>query len=155
MNVEFLADHEAQVPQLARWAFDEWSYLHPERSLAEYERTMAAACNRDELPICLVAIDNDEPVGMVTLKEKDFSGRPDLNPWLATLYVDKPHRGKRIGTQLVRRLVRIAARLGNERLYLVTDHAANYYARLGWRVLQSVEWQGQPVTVMETGIADS
>lgn len=154
MIVGYLADHPQFVPVLARWAFDEWSYLHPKRTLEEYERTLAESCNRDTLPICLVALENDEAVGMITLKEKDFEGRKDLNPWLATLYVDKAQRGRGIGAELVTRLRELAARLGMNRLFLVTDRAADYYTRLGWHVLQRIKWHGQLVTVMETGIAD-
>lgn len=98
-------------------------------------------------------MENDKPIGMVTLKEKDFKGRPDLNPWLSSLYVDKLHRKKGFGKRLLRETEMLAVREGFQKLYLVTDNAVDFYSELGWHALEQVEQNGLVVTVMETEIS--
>ncbi|WP_370676734.1 hypothetical protein [Pleomorphomonas sp. PLEO] len=52
------------------------------------------ARSRDLMPTVLVMIEDRRPVGMVALCLDDLEGRPELNPWLAGLYVAPGNRGK-------------------------------------------------------------
>lgn len=153
MKIEYLAEHKDIIPTLARWTYEEWSYLHPERTLSEVERLISERSNRKHIPIALVAIDKGKVIGMAELKTSDFKGRPDLSPWLAGLYVDIPHRRKGVGTKLVQEIEKLAARLGASNLYLITDDAEKFYSELNWSVQERTVWQGHSVTVMEKDIA--
>lgn len=153
MIIEYLADHGDLIPTLARWSYEEWSYLHPERTLSDVARLISEGSNKDRIPITLVAIDKGKAIGYIALKTSDFKARPDLSPWLAGLYVDKIQRRKGVGTKLVHEIEPLAARLGASRLYLVTDDAQKFYSKLGWRVQEHTVWQGLSVTVMEKDIA--
>ena len=154
MKIEYLADHQDIVPTLARWSFDEWSYLHPERTLSDVEQSISEGSNRENIPISLVAMEKREVVGMIALKTSDFKARPDLSPWLAGLYVDKLQRRKGVGTKLVHEIEKLAGRLGASKLYLLTDDAEEFYHGLGWIVQERTVWQGLSVTVMEKDIID-
>lgn len=155
MDIEYLDDHHETVPALARWSYEEWSYLHPEKTFAEVERQVSAGCNREHLPITLVAMGEARPIGMISLKANDFAARQDLSPWLAGLYVDKPHRKKGVGSRLVLELEKLAMRRGVNKLYLVTDDAAGFYAQHGWIVLEHTVSHGHAVTVMEKDIVST
>lgn len=153
MIVEYLADHRDFIPTLARWTYEEWSYLHPERTLSDVERLISEGINKEHIPISLVAIDKGKVIGMIALKKSDFKARPDLSPWLAGLYVNKLQRRKGVGTKLVREIENLAARLGASKLYLVTDDAEKFYSKLGWSVQERTVWHGFSVMVMEKDIA--
>ena len=66
----------------------------------------------------------------MNLVDNDHESRPDLSPWLAALLVSPNHRGRGVGSRLVRSLVLEAVRLAIPRVYLGTD-IPEYYARLG------------------------
>lgn len=149
MDFEFLADYEEQIPTLARWFHEEWSYLHPDRTLSDFAEIIAKGCNKGHLPISLVAVVEGNVVGVVSLKVCDFKARTDLSPWLASLYVDKAQRCNGIGEKLVHDIERLAAQLGESRIYLVTDDAEIFYTRLGWRVRERVTHNDHAVAVME------
>ena len=155
MIIEYLADHRGIIPTIAGWSYEEWSYLHPERTLADVEQSISKGCNKEHIPISLVAIDSGKVFGMISLKTSDFKARPNLGPWLAGLYVDKLQRRKGVGTKLVHEIEKLAARLGANKLFLVTDDAENFYANLNWRVQERTVWQGLSVTVMAKDIARS
>jgi len=66
----------------------------------------------------------------------------DLTPWLAGLVVDSGHRGRGIATALVRATEAHAASRGVEMLHLYTWEARDFYAALGWDMLEVFEQDG-------------
>lgn len=84
-----------------------------------------------EFPITIIAKEEDQCIGTVSLFENDFKGMK-VKPWLASLIVDKQHRGTGIGKKLINEITNIALNMGYKKLYLRTEHAAEYYKKLGW-----------------------
>ncbi len=70
--------------------------------------------------------------------ENDFHDRPDLRPNLCALYVEPPYRGKGLDRALLNAVRADMGELGEERLYLVTDHV-DFYERCGWKFLTLVK----------------
>lgn len=100
----------------------------------------------------MVAVDGAELLGTVCLKTHDMETRRELTPWLASLYVAKPWRGRGVGTALVRAIEKKANELAVEKLYLYTPESQGFYSRLGWHVKEQTEYHGCPVTIMEKEI---
>ena len=149
MEIEYLADHTDTIPILARWSYEEWAYLHPERTISDVEQLMLERSNKNKIPLCLIAFENEKVVGMIALKDHDLESRPNLSPWLAGLYVEERHRKRGIGKALVSAIEIVAAELGVNRLYLYTPGQELFYLQLGWSITEHTEWNGHMVTVME------
>ena len=149
MDVDFLAQHQRYIPTLAQWFHDEWGYLYPQRTLAEVQEAISERTNTDKLPLALVAIDGQELLGTVCLKQHDMDTRMDLTPWLAGLYVADHKRGKGIGRALVAAIETQARKLGIEKLYLYTPESEAFYLVLGWQLVERMEYHGYPVSLME------
>lgn len=154
MEIDYLADHADVIPTLTQWIYEEWSYLHPERTLSDVERLISEGCNKETIPISLVAMDKGQVIAWAALKASDFKDRPDLSPWLGGLYVDKRHRRQGVGTSLVQEIERLSAELGVTKLFLVTDDAVDFYCKLDWSVLERTESRGFSVVVMEKSISE-
>ncbi|MDQ0390436.1 GNAT family N-acetyltransferase [Labrys monachus] len=141
-------DHSELVPVTGRWR---WQGFFKERGIAlqdvlRYERERASS--REHLPRTFVLLEEREPVGMVTLAENDLEIRPNLNPWLADLYVAEPFRGRGHGLRLVQGLEAKAREKGIDRLWLFTTGAAKLYAKAGWIAVETVTRQGDAMTIM-------
>lgn len=91
---------------------------------------LAQATDADRIPLCLVAVHDGALVGVVNLVEDDDSPEPDWIPWLAGMVVAPEWRGRGVGSQLVRRLLDEARRLGIGRVWFGTD-GPGFYTRLG------------------------
>ncbi|MEY2688709.1 MAG: hypothetical protein RL375_2907 [Pseudomonadota bacterium] len=91
---------------------------------------LALAARPDAVPLCLVALHEGQPVGVVNLVENDDDVHVDWTPWLAGLVVAEAWRGRGVGSALVTRLLHEARRLGIERVHLGTD-GPGFYTRLG------------------------
>jgi len=151
VNIEYLADHPGSIQILARWLYDEWGHRSHDGTLQGMVDTLKERLNHDRLPLALVAIRESEPLGTVSLKFREVEIRPQYEHWLGTLFVHEPFRGKGIGSLLVEAAVKEARRLGISELYLYTRNKENerIYTKLGWTVVENLEYRGRPAVIMK------
>ena len=91
---------------------------------------LGQAASPDRVPLCLVALHEGQPIGVVNLVDNDDDDHTDWHPWLAGMVVAGEWRGQGVGSALVLALVGHARRLGFERLWFGTD-GPGFYERLG------------------------
>jgi len=153
MEIGYLADHQSFIPTLVRWHHAQWSYLRPGDTIEDRTARIQTQLGRKQIPTTFVAYETTEGgaetvIGSASLLVHDLDTRPDLSPWLASVYVAEEHRRQGVGSALVRRAVQEAAELGIERLYLFTPDRAKFYARLGWSAIERCFFGGSLQTVM-------
>jgi predicted N-acetyltransferase YhbS len=129
-----LPDFRATV---ARWIYEEFWADKDRHSPSSLEKLLQQATSADGLPISLLALQDDAPVGTVNLIENDDEDRSHLGPWLAALLVLPTHRRQGFGSALIGSLQGHAARLGFRGMYLGTDNPA-FYVRRGATVHEQV-----------------
>lgn len=147
MRIEDAADHPNALAVVAEWQHQEWGHLRADDSV-EKRLTRLQGSERDCIPLTVVAFDNDEVFGSASLVAHDMETRMELTPWLAGVFVGEQFRRRGIGAQLVRRIMREAGRLKVPLLYLYTVHSENFYAALGWTLLERTTYREQNVVIM-------
>jgi len=148
LTFSLLIDCPQHLPQVAAWIFDEWGHLTQGLTLDKVETHLQNHLNRDAIPLTVVANQDQLPVGTASLMLNDLSNRPELSPWLASVYVTPEYRKQGVGSQLVSAVEKIGHRLGVQKLYLFTPDQERFYARLGWSVLDHTEYRGEQVVIM-------
>src|SRR5687768_17545936 len=131
-----LSDCKQHIPCLANLWYDELGrHWNSEATVAGAEANLLKHLNTESLPLTVVAIQEDKPVGMASLRESDGLSLP-LTPWLGSLVVDPAFRGCGIGEALVRQIQKKAIAFGHERLYLFAfDRTiSEWYGRIKWHV---------------------
>ncbi len=148
MEIVYLRERKEHIPTLATWHLGQWAYLHEndsvERRIAEFMDEFGS----DGIPRTFVAVSDDVALGSASLILHDMETRMDLSPWLASVFVAPEQRNKGIGSVLVKRVVKEAKDLGYKKLYLFTSDRATFYGRLGWKVMEIVEYYGHQQTIM-------
>lgn len=91
--------------------------------------------NDDDIPQTYIALYDNELVGIVSLWRNDLCSRQDLYPWMAGLYVKESYRKMGIGTFLQNKVIKVAQKLGYNKLYLITEHD-NYYEKNNWKYIE-------------------
>ena len=116
------------------------------------ERERACAAEPGIMPTVLVMTENDAPIGMVALCEDDIEGRPELNPWLAGMYIAPEHRGTGNARRLVAELEAFARANGIARLSLYTAVAVGLYLKCGWHPVETFDKDGLIYTIMQKAL---
>ncbi len=147
MNIKLLADCPQTIPAIA--------CLHQlEMKLGEKSNYQGAIerftlrCNRESLPLALIAFADTLPVGSASLVDCDLPAYPHLKPWLTSLFVATSYQRQGIGNQLMQQIELIATNMGYQQIYLYTWTAETYYRQLGWSVIDKTRPEGLPESVV-------
>jgi N-acetylglutamate synthase-like GNAT family acetyltransferase len=149
MNILNLADRPQYIPILAKWHHHEWSYLNPNDSVQQRMERMQCYLSKDLIPSTFVAIEGETILGSAAIVENDMDTHRHLSPWLAAVYVAPEHRGKGIGSLLVKHVVESARRAKLHALYLFTPSKEPYYSSMGWTTIKKQDYKGVVVTIMQ------
>jgi len=148
MRVCCLADVPEHLKTVTSWVYEQWGHHMDGLCQGELQTIYAQRMQHDEIPLCLVAELENTPVGTASIVHDDMPIRPQYKPWMASVYVAPEQRMKGIGSSLVRAIEARASELGIKALYLYTPDRESFYARLGWQVVERLEYQEELVVVM-------
>lgn len=147
----YLDELRQLVGLCAWWAFKTWGRYNPAYTFSKRIDSFTQHCNTSEIPLTILSLDEEGlPVGMASLRQNDGI-RPDLGPWLGSVYVYPQFRHRGIGASLVKEIEKRAFELGFKTIYLLTYEASlpHWYALLGWEEIGKDVCHGNPVTVMK------
>lgn len=145
----FLADHPELVPQVIRWWYTAWADRMA-ADPAESENRLRDSLSKKSLPIHIIAMLEDTPVGTAALKLQELGDLYGTRQnWLGNVFVDDRHRGQRFASQLAQHVIELARQHEMPHLHLQTaDLSGGLYARLGWQPVEQFEYRGQPTLLM-------
>lgn len=149
MKSDHLKHHPALIPLLADLCGTEWAHLYADWGARAAEQEFAGQHTDGTLPLTLVATDDGILLGAVSLIHDDLPGHEHLNPWLASLFVLPGHRGKGVGSFLIREAESFLAKNHIPTAYLFTESAQGLFAREGWSPVGEAGCNGHPVTIFK------
>jgi GNAT superfamily N-acetyltransferase len=149
VEIAFLADYPQYLPTVSGWVYQFWGRRHPGNTLEGTTARFKGFMQRQAIPLTLIALAQDRrPLGTASLFVQDMAIRPQLTPWLASVYTAPEYRQQGVGSQLVTGAEAVAWQLGVACLYLYTPDQEHFYTRLGWQVLERLEYRQEQVVVM-------
>ena len=149
MQIRHLADYPDAIPQISRWLYDEFGRFNPGASVERGISGLQERLHRNRVPLTLVAVNDEQLVGTVSLVDCDMDIRPDFGPWLADLYVAPEQRRRGIGVLLMDALANEAKRRGIDSLFLFTASSEFFYAKRGWQKIESCFFRNRDVVIMK------
>ena len=153
-EIKFLVDCKQHIPSLAELWYEEISrHWVADASIEKAKDRLIAHLNKEKMPMAIVALNNNIPIGMACLRETDGI-RPGVTPWLGSLVVDRKFRGKKIGEKLIEEIKSRARLFGHDTLYLLAFDPTipDWYARLGWQSIGNDMLFNHRVAVMNISI---
>ncbi len=146
---QHIAECPEHIPQLACWFQDEWGLSDRECTLESRCQELREKIDENSLPLTMVALARGELLGTYSLDLTDLDIRPDLSPWLASVFVNPKYRQMGLGTLLVKKSLQHAQRLGISTFYLYTkSHRASWYASVGWQTIEELFYRDEDLTIM-------
>jgi GNAT superfamily N-acetyltransferase len=147
LRIEYLSNHPEVLPVLKQWFETEWASYYGLGGRGDAQRDLAAYANGTRLPVGVVAFLDNEICGVAALKSESISTHSHLSPWAAAAMVNPAHRGRGIGTELIRALEEEAKRQGYCDIYCGTSTATHLLERRGWRLMEQVEYDGANLSI--------
>jgi N-acetylglutamate synthase-like GNAT family acetyltransferase len=150
LEIKLLADCQEHIAELARLWFEEISkHWVPDASIERARQNLVKHSNKDSMPMTFVALSENKPIGMASLRENDGI-QPDLVPWLGSLVVHPAYRKRKVGEMLIEATKNQARHFGYEKIYLLAFDFTipEWYARLGWQKIGMDQLFNHSVTVM-------
>ncbi|MBF0370830.1 MAG: GNAT family N-acetyltransferase [Magnetococcales bacterium] len=141
---------------LAKWFMEEWRPWYGPNGKGDAQSDLASCCDKDRLPICIVALssETEEVLGTAALKTESTGSELGVGPWLGALLVSKEYRGRGIGSSLIKSIEMEALRLGFSSIYSSMDSTASILDRRRWQKFSQAESLRGKVVVyrFETGL---
>jgi GNAT superfamily N-acetyltransferase len=131
LNAELIAlSHRPDLaPAVAGWLLEEFRHGGSSTHEVLTANLLAQPAKGEETFILFAG---DVPVGTASFVKNDLPSRRDLTPWLASVLVMPPFRGRGYSATLVKHVEAVAAAASVRTLWLYTWTAEPVYARLGW-----------------------
>ncbi len=149
MIINYIINYPEYYGIVADWYMTHWGSNYPERTHADWIAYIGK--NTDKIPITIIAIEQKQesliPIGTASLRLGDLEQYNPNTAWLSGVYVTPPHRGKGIGTALIKEIIKIANKKFDA-LYLFTRTDGRIYKNLGWEMIDEIEQPSEKVSVM-------
>jgi GNAT superfamily N-acetyltransferase len=146
MQIQALRDRPEFIGQVAALIHNEWPHEFEGISLQAWTEQFQTLEGLDRTTF--IAIEDSRLLGTACLDIEDLPERPDLSPWLASVYVIPKARSRGLGSQLVRAVEQEAWKQGVPRLHLHTTDRERFYAGQGWKTLEHLQAWNKNVTLM-------
>lgn len=144
-----LAEHPSAMPVLRHWFEQEWPGWYGPAGPGNAGADLRAYAQASGLPLGLVALLHDQPIGIVVLKNTSVGALSHLAPWVGAGLVAHAHRRRGVATALLAALEARALRMGYRHLYCGTATAGGILARGGWQFMQEALENGMPVSIYQ------
>lgn len=151
MDISLLADHPQHVPLIAKWYLSEWGHMMKEEdaNLSFLEQKIRLGLNRDEVPMCILAHQNNELMGVAELKFRKLTEFPNKCHWLDGVYVPPVFRGKGISSKLIAEAINRAKNNQIQSLNLRCEiHNIALYEKYGFSVVERENIEGKSKAIM-------
>ena len=136
-SVALLAEHADRIDLLVNWFEREWEPYYGKAGPGDARADLADRCNRDRLPIGLVAIQDDRLLGTAAVDRDAATG---LTPSVVGLLVTPGYRRRGVAGALLAAAEALARELGYQELFMSTAILGDLLRREGWQEQGDVQF---------------
>lgn len=156
VEMELLADHPEALPSLIEWFEREWAPYYGPDGPGDATADLLESCNREKLPIAMVAILDNEVVGTAALKAESVSTHKHLTPWLAALLVSSEFRRRGVARCLIAAIEDKARDLGFQVIYVGTGEGSgtpeSQLRERGWEFIEKRPYFVSEVSIFQKAL---
>jgi len=143
LKIRDLKDHPQEVQTIVKWTYDEWASFAG-RTYEQIFHSFRTGIEKEGLPISLIALYDNQPVGVANLREKDIIDfYPGTTPWICGVFVKDEARHRGIATALCKAFEQVAKKMGYSTLYLATEYENSLYHKMGYKTFHIYDHKGQ------------
>lgn len=150
IEFKLLAEVPDALPTIAEWLYNEWGYKSTPSSPLMIQQRLRAKMSLYEIPVHIVALDNNRPVGFIALRLHEIEKYTEREHWLGSLYVEESQRGNKLGSTLIHEVEKHAQAHQVKCLTLQTVRLdGGLYTKHGWSPVEQTTSHDGEVLIME------
>lgn len=160
-SIEFveLATQPNWLSAVVQWQHQEWCRTRPDAmpapSLTEQAEALEKRAQllnthlcRDTIPLTLLAIEEDRPLGSVSLVYLSPKDEQNQCAWVSNLFVVAVKRRLGIASQLLSEIENKSRKLRLKELKLATSDALEYYLKRHWQLKDQKKMDGEQLYIL-------
>ena len=128
--------------------------LYPQSTIDDFIRDLEDSLSAGTVTGTWILVDGQELIGSASILKQDMTTNTDLSPWLANVFIRPGYRGRGLGRFLIRDIMDKAAESGLSWLYLFTEDQAQFYQKLGWKIIRQEEYNKAQVSIMSVNLKE-
>jgi len=142
------------IPALADWVYADWYTYDPSLTKEKLIQGFLGRLHDDKLPLALVALHDNHPIGVLSLKateDPELAPLSQGNPWLGSHHVLSSYANQGIEKQLLQLAKNIAERLGHRHLFVYTSSPTqrDTYLAQGSHLIEQRPFRDHPVWIFK------
>ncbi len=154
MRIKHLMDHPDYLHATAELLFNEWSHLPSWAELQQIRTRLIERNATDCQQFTLVTLDAQNTVAAAaSLICYELKDNPARIYWLGEVITRSTYRGQGIGTELIKRIIELAAQQDITELWLYTSDKQSLYKNLEWVEQEQRIVADELVTIMVRKLA--
>ncbi len=155
LTIDYLCNHVCFLSELADWYFSEWGIFDSELTKEGAVSVLASRLNSEILSMCLVAIKQGKPAGMISICDANIPLHPQYYPCISHLCVKPEERGKGLGQTLLETAITKTKSFGYSSVYLYTNNPTihTWYEKLSWTTIKNFCFKGFVCKLMSYNIS--
>ena len=145
MNIDYLCNHPEFIDTLVDHIWQEWypDYIAFTKENSKIKlKDFYMKASSENIPICYILIDEktNNLVSSVLIDHEDMNVRPDLTPWLSSVFTLPKYRSNGFAFQLLDYVCK-----QHDILYLWcnTDKLGNFYSKYGFTLIDIINNHGK------------
>lgn len=152
-EVHFVPLYRDIIPKIAKWYNQQWGYMDPKETVEFCMHELQSRLDNININVVYVAqLPNEEVIGTISLLASDMDNKPELLPWLTSLYVAKSYRRFGLGAWLIDNLIAATQNNVHKKLFLFTPNKSNWYKKLGWKFVEHTFYRVEEVDILQKNI---
>lgn len=142
------------IPALADWIYADWHTYDKSLTKEKLIQGFLGRLHDDKLPIAIIALQNNHPIGVISLKATEDPELAPLSkgsPWLGSHHVLSSIANKGIEKQLLQLAKNITGRLGHRHLFVYTSSPAHrdLYLAQGSQLIEQRQFRNHPIWILQ------
>lgn len=153
LHLALLKNYPQVIPTLADWLYDTWHPYDTSLTREKLIHSFEARLNSDQIPITFVILENNKPIGLVSLKRQTSPELSDFSKdslWMGGLQVIEEKQNQGLGQELLRFAANMARLQGLEKLHFYTSDPSKvaWYLKRGAQILEKRPFRNHTITIM-------
>ena len=142
-NIDVLFRHKHFIDDVVNAIWNEWSKdfisFTNYKTIEELKEFYDKCGDERSIPVCYILFNQTNLIGTCIIDNEDMNVKPQLKPWLTSVFILEPYRNKGYASALLQYVIPMYKIL---HLWTFNENLANFYKKFGFEQNEIISKHG-------------